>query len=142
MHALFVGMSGKGKSQTFVLTMINSNIDAGESMFVHDPKGELRATLKDKLDREGYRTIVINFVNPDEGDGWNPLSFAYDRWKKAVEKAPGKDYHKADLSEAIELVIDISRTISFQEDAQNPVCQLWRDDNILFCSIFYDGRGS
>ena len=140
-HALFVGMSGKGKSQTFVLTMINSNIDAGESMFVHDPKGELRATLKDKLDREGYRTIVINFVNPDEGDGWNPLSFAYDRWKKAVEKAPGKDYHKADLSEAIELVIDISRTISFQEDAQNPFWHEGAGDMIAAAAYFMMEEG-
>lgn len=119
-HALFMGMSGKGKSQTFVLPMLQSNIDAGESMFVHDPKKELLSTMREKLEMEGYKVIVIDFVNPEESDGWNPLYYPYDRWKKAVEKTESKDYHDADLSEAIELVLDISRTISYQEDAQNP----------------------
>ncbi len=119
-HALFIGMSGKGKSETFVLPMINSNIDAGESMFVHDPKRELLARTREKLEEEGYKVIVIDFVSPEESDGWNPLQFAYDRWKKAVDKTVSKDYRDADLSEAIELVLDISKTISFQEDAQNP----------------------
>lgn len=120
MHALFVGMSGKGKSETFVLPMINSNIDAGESMFVHDPKRELLARTKRKLEEQGYKIIVIDFVSPEESDGWNPLTFAWDRWQKAVDKTLTKDYHDADLSEAIELVLDISKTISYQEDSQNP----------------------
>lgn len=119
-HALFVGMSGKGKSETYVLPMINSNIDAGESMFIHDPKGEIKARIKGLLKEEGYKIITIDFVSPEESDGWNPLAFAYDRWKKAVEKTESKDYHDADLSEAIELVLDISKTISYQEDSQNP----------------------
>lgn len=118
-HALFIGMSGKGKSETFVLPMINANIDAGESMFVHDPKRELLTRMRGKLKEAGYKVLVIDFVNPDESEGWNPLAYPYDRWKKAIGRSGG-DYHNADLSEAIELVLDISKTISYQEDAQNP----------------------
>lgn len=119
-HALFVGMSGKGKSMTYVLPMLNANIDAGECMFVHDPKKELLCTMRKKLEREGYKVIVIDFVNPEESDGWNPLAYAYDRWKKALVKADTEDYHLADLSTAIELVLDISKTISYEEDSSNP----------------------
>lgn len=136
LHALFVGMSGKGKSETFVLPMIQSNIDAEESMFVHDPKGELLAKSRHILEERGYKVIVINFVNPEESDGWNPLSYPYDRWKKAMERVGTKDYKNADLSEAIELVLDISKTISFQEDAQNPFWHEGAGDMIAAAAFF------
>lgn len=135
-HALFVGMSGKGKSETFVLPMINSNIDAGESMFVHDPKRELLAKSRKKLEEEGYKVIVIDFVSPEESDGWNPLEFAWNRWKKAVEKTVSKHYRDADLSESIELVLDISKTISYQEDANNPFWHEGAGDMIAAGAFF------
>lgn len=119
-HALFLGMSGKGKSQTYVLPMVQSNIDAGEGMFVHDPKKEIHDTVRQQLEDEGYKVIVIDFVNPEQSEGWNPLDYPYQKWKKAMKEAGTNDYHEADLSEAIELVLDISKTVSFQEDAQNP----------------------
>ncbi len=118
-HALFIGMTGKGKSQTFVLPMIQSNINAGESMFVHDPKRELLATTKNQLKDEGYKVIVLDFVNPEYSDGWNPLDFALSRWKKALNKANEDNYRNVDMSEAIELVWDIAKTISYEEDAKN-----------------------
>lgn len=135
-HALFVGMSGKGKSKTFVLPMIQANIDAKESMFVHDPKKELLSTMRRPLEENGYKVIVIDFVSPEESEGWNPLAFAYDRWKKAVEKTNSKDYHDADLSEAIELVLDIAKTISYQEDAQNPIWHEGAGDMIAAGALF------
>lgn len=119
-HALFIGMSGKGKTQTYVLPMIQSNIDAGEGMFVHDPKKEIHDTVREQLEEEGYKVIVLDFVNPEQSEGWNPLDYPYQKWKQAMKKVGTVDYHDADLSEAIELVLDISKTVSFQEDAQNP----------------------
>ena len=136
LHALFVGMSGKGKSETFVCPMVQSNIDAGQSAFLHDPKGEILAKMRGPLKDAGYKIIVINFVNPEESDGWNPLSYPYDRWSKAVEKSSGNDYKNADLSEAIELVLDISKTISFQEDAQNPFWHEGAGDMIAAGAFF------
>lgn len=123
-HALFIGMSGKGKSDTFVKEMIHANIDAGEGMFIHDPKKELHNTFREELEEKGYKVIVIDFVDPSQSEGWNPLAYPYSRWKKALKEAETTDYHDADLSEAIELVLDISKTISFQEDANNP---LWHE---------------
>ena len=119
-HALFIGMSGKGKTQTYVLPMIQSNIDAGEGMFVHDPKKEIHDTIREQLEEEGYKVIVLDFVNPEQSEGWNPLDYPYQKWKQSMKNVDTEDYHKADLSEAIELVLDISKTVSFQEDAQNP----------------------
>lgn len=131
-HSLFVGMSGRGKSETFVLPMLQSNIDAKESAFVHDPKGEILATMRQPLMDAGYKVIVLNFVEPELSEGWNPLAYPYDRWKKASNE---------DKSEAIELVLDISRVISYQEDAQNPFWHEGAGDMIAAAAYFLMEEG-
>ena len=40
-HSMIVGDTGSGKTQKFILTLINSSASAAESMLVIDPKGEL-----------------------------------------------------------------------------------------------------
>lgn len=83
-HSMFLGMTGKGKSFSFVLTMLNSYIQANESIVVHDPKCELYAYTKKKLERQGYKVILLNFDKPDYGDSWNPLYYPYMKWKEVI----------------------------------------------------------
>lgn len=85
-HSLFVGSTGRGKTFTFVLLMIYSYIQAGESIVVHDPKREIDALTRRALEIAGYKVIVIDFVDPVNSDGWNPLDVAYKEWKKAIDK--------------------------------------------------------
>ncbi|MEG3039460.1 MAG: type IV secretory system conjugative DNA transfer family protein [Erysipelotrichaceae bacterium] len=119
-HNLFFGSTGRGKSFTFVLAMIFFRIYAGENMVIHDIKGELLAYTRKAAEDAGYHVIVIDWTDPSCGEGWNPLAYPYEKWKEAVNKTETKDYHDADVSEAVELVLDMAKTISYQEDAKDP----------------------
>ncbi len=167
-HSLFVASTGKGKSMTFVLPMIFSYIAAEENMVIHDPKGELYAHTKDALKDAGYKIVTIDFVRPECSDGWNPLDVPYKAWKEAlidaeerlmqshdldiqgnfIERSKGevikkKDLYKhAELSEAVEQVLDIARAMSFEEDAKNPYWHEGAGDMIAGCSLFMMEEGN
>ena len=168
-HNMFVGMTGKGKSMTFVLAMMQSYIMANESIVVHDPKKELYAYMKNLLKIKGYKVIVLNFDEPTKGDGWNPLDYPWRKWNEAIDKwkfskikvdlklekmqfeefyeivkgsyvdektGEIKDklnheiqekYHnmkvnqaEINFSEADELILDIARTMAYEEDSRQP----------------------
>ena len=125
-HSLFLGMTGRGKSETFVKSMLHSYITAGESMVVHDPKPELYAATKYYLDKEDYQTFILNFDKPSNGDCWNPLTLPWLRWKEAIAKAreknPKADWQSANMSLPTELILDICHIICWEEDQRN---QFW-----------------
>ena len=119
-HNMFVGMTGRGKSMTFVLQMLMSQAHAGENMVVHDTKHELLAHMKPTLEALGYNVLVLNFDNPKNGEGWNPLTYPYTEWKKAIDETENKDYREANLSRAVEMILDIAQTVAYEEDARQP----------------------
>ncbi|QIK58220.1 type IV secretory system conjugative DNA transfer family protein [Erysipelothrix sp. HDW6A] len=96
LHTLFVGSTGRGKTYTYVLPMMYSYIAAGENIVVHDPKREIDAFTRKKLEENGYKVIVIDFVDPLQSDGWNPLEVPYKAWKKAIDDEFAKDIWKYD----------------------------------------------
>lgn len=78
-HAILLGVSGSGKSRRGTIPMIKSFIQAGESFFVIDPKGEIyRHTA---TDAEGkYDIHVIDFRHIFESERWNPLAAPYEHF--------------------------------------------------------------
>lgn len=166
MHSLFVGPTRRGKTMTFVLPMIYSYINAQENMVIHDPKGELYAHSKAYLEQSGYKVIKIDFVNPECSDGWNPFDVPYRAWKEAIaeyeeELMKTHVYHdgeylnsvtgeiiehkalykKADLSDAVGQVLDIAKTLSFEEDSKNPFFHEGAGDTIAGGALFMMEEG-
>ena len=87
-HSLIMGASGSGKSQCFMHTLIKILGRAGESMIVTDPKGELYEECGNLLKDKGYKIIILNFRDPDEGAAWNPFTYPYNLYKSGnVDKA-------------------------------------------------------
>lgn len=72
-HTLIVSASKSGKSWSFILILIDSCRMAGESMVINDPKGEIRAEKYNVLIEDGYKVRVVDFIDPEHSDGWNPL---------------------------------------------------------------------
>ena len=66
--------SGKGAS-FFVPTLLNAGDqpDPKPSILVTDPKGELLAISRRRLEAAGYKIHVIAFDQPDLSDGFDPL---------------------------------------------------------------------
>ncbi|MCD7823344.1 MAG: type IV secretory system conjugative DNA transfer family protein [Oscillospiraceae bacterium] len=73
-HTLISGDTGSGKTLRYILPMIYSCADAGESMVIIDPKGELVTKATPFLREKGYRPVVINLRSPQNSpDSFNPF---------------------------------------------------------------------
>ena len=63
--------SGSGKSASYSIP--NAYQCLGSYIFT-DPKGELYDRTAGYLKSKGYKVRVLNLVNPECSDGYNPLS--------------------------------------------------------------------
>jgi len=80
-HTLVIGSTGSGKTQSIVLPMLKLSAEAGESVVVSDPKGEIYRKTADILEKKGYKVSVIDFDNSNFGNSFNPLTLPYDLYK-------------------------------------------------------------
>lgn len=80
-HSLIIGSSGSGKTQTIVKPLVKLLTQNGESMVITDPKGEIYRASADYLKSCGYKVIVLNFREPNQGNAWNPLALPYQYYK-------------------------------------------------------------
>lgn len=69
-NALIVGGTGTGKSS---VVLIPSLYTMKGSFIVHDPSGELFTKSAGYLSLKGYEIKVLNFANPQNSSGYNPL---------------------------------------------------------------------
>lgn len=91
-HTLCIGATRSGKSRRVVLETIGVLAEAGESMMISDPKGELCAYTGEYLKMQGYEVLIIDFKNPRKSTRYNFLQPVIDAVKendlaKAVEQA-------------------------------------------------------
>ena len=106
-HNLIIGSTGAGKTQVVVNPLVKVLAKAGESMIITDPKGEIYEENANMLREKGYNVVLLNFRNPQEGSGWNPLTLPYNY------------YRNGNQDKAIELVDDLAVNILYDENAQN-----------------------
>ncbi|MEG0977471.1 MAG: type IV secretory system conjugative DNA transfer family protein [Bacilli bacterium] len=104
-HNLVIGSTGSGKTQTIVKPMVNLLARKGESMIITDPKGEIYKYSANYLKKKGYKIIVLNFREPQNGNAWNPLTLPY------------KYYKSGNVDKATELLDDVALNILY--DASN-----------------------
>lgn len=104
-HTLVFGSSGSKKTRTVVMPSIHVLAQAGESMIIHDAKGELYARTAAMLMRNGYDVIPVNFRKPECGYAWNPLDIPY------------RYYKEGDMDRAAEFANDVAGTITLGEVA-------------------------
>lgn len=86
-HAMVIGNTGSGKTQTFVNPNINilSQCKDKPSMIIADPKGELYESTSKMLHERGYELQVIDLISPIKSKRWNPLSYIYDNYQQMVK---------------------------------------------------------
>jgi type IV secretion system protein VirD4 len=72
-HCLVIGATRSGKSRRIIMPTIWTLANAGQSMLVTDPKGELHTMTSGYLKRQGYRVVLIDLRQPYRGSRWNPL---------------------------------------------------------------------
>jgi len=70
-NAMIIGGTGVGKSS---VVLIPSLLTMQGSFVVHDPSGELKRTTARALEKQGYTVKTLNFANPTQSCGFNPLA--------------------------------------------------------------------
>ena len=71
-NVLVVGAAGSGKTRSIVSPNI---LQASGSYVITDPKGLLHKKYGDYLRKKGYRVRVLDFINPEKSDKYNPLMY-------------------------------------------------------------------
>ena len=99
-HTIILGSTGSKKSRLLVMPTVHLLADAGESMVINDPKGEIYHRTSGYLKANGYQLYVLNLRNPSLGNTWNPLSIPY-----AL-------YIEGNIDKANELVNDIANNLA------------------------------
>ena len=106
-HNIVIGATGSGKTQAVVFPMVQSLAKKGESMIITDPKGEIYEQTGTMLRERGYNIVLLNFRNPQNGNGWNPMALPY------------KLYKEGNTDKAIELLDDLALNILYEEKNGN-----------------------
>ena len=75
LNVLVIGGSGAGKSRTYVKPNI---LEANTNYVITDPKSEVLLATGGYLKSQGYDIRVLNLVNLEESDGYNPFRYIRD----------------------------------------------------------------
>lgn len=83
-HSLVIGSTGSGKTTTFVSPMIQllAATNAGSSMVITDPKGELFNLHSKYLKSRNYDVKVVDLRDTYSSYRWNPLEIVWDTYQK------------------------------------------------------------
>ncbi len=74
LNDLIVGGSGSGKTGTYIYNNLLNPCDS--SIIVSDTKGGLLCRMfSERLKAQGYKVKVLDFVNPENSVGYNPLAY-------------------------------------------------------------------
>jgi len=98
-HSVVIGPTGCKKTRTTVFATVASCIEAGETVAINDPKGEIYNRTAALARKKGVKVHVLNFRDPDSSMGWNPLAQA------------SKLYAKGKLTEATQVVNDFVEAV-------------------------------
>lgn len=69
---LIIGSSRSGKTGGYIYNML---LNPSESYVVSDTKGQLSKMFGPYLESLGYKVLLLDFVNPGNGNGYNPLMY-------------------------------------------------------------------
>ena len=72
LHTMIIGGSGAGKTRYFCLPNV---MQANTSFVILDPKGEILRTTGNLLREKGYKIRVLNLIDMDRSDGYNPFRY-------------------------------------------------------------------
>jgi len=81
-HSIIVGTTGSGKDWSVLLPQLEITRMAEESLAITDIKGEVYEREAQKFKNDGYNVIVINYINPEYSDCWNPYELGATLFKE------------------------------------------------------------
>lgn len=93
-NSICISTPGGGKSRRECTPILFSDIMAGYSVIVTDPKGEHLKSSYELLKREGYTIKWINFRDPQNSHRWNPLYRGAKLYKQGKKDLASEAFHE------------------------------------------------
>ena len=99
LNVLVIGGSGAAKTRSFVLPNI---LTANTNYVITDPKSEVLLATGGYLKEQGYDVRVLNLVNLEQSDGYNPFRYLRDEKdvlklvNNLIQSATPKGSHESD----------------------------------------------
>ena len=103
---LIIGKTGSLKTTGILFKEVDKIIDEGESLIILDKKEEYYKTFKEKLDKRGYKSLVLNLKDAYKSNSFNPLWLPY------------KYYKEGNKDKSAEIIRDLGTEI-FRDDNKN-----------------------
>ncbi|WP_281677445.1 type IV secretory system conjugative DNA transfer family protein [Eggerthia catenaformis] len=125
-HTLTVGTTNSGKTVSILLPLINLIRLCGESGVIVDMKGDISQLTYDAFVESGYRVLILDFINPELSDGWNPLSMAWVEYKKEKDRLKKL---KETLNERLKVELENYQATYGTELGFDPDVALGQDEN-------------
>ncbi|MBR5371481.1 MAG: type IV secretory system conjugative DNA transfer family protein [Oscillospiraceae bacterium] len=83
-HTLIFGNTGSKKTRNFCIPTVYALGNAGESMVISDPKGEIYNYTSGFLKQQGYEICTFNLRDMNRSSKWNPLYIPFMYFKNGV----------------------------------------------------------
>lgn len=102
------GEISSGKTSNVLLPLVEDIIEKKESLFLLDCKEEYINRYYEKLKASNYNIIIINLRDMNKSEGWNPLQYPYELYKKG------------NSDKALEYLEKIGKTLFRTEPSADP----------------------
>ena len=78
------GDISSGKTSNVLFPLVEEAINDGQSLFILDSKEEYINKYYNDLKNKNYNIIILNLRDLNKSDGWNPLEYPYNLYKKGM----------------------------------------------------------
>ncbi len=123
------GDVASGKTTNVLFKVVDNAIENKESLFILDSREEYINKYYNKLKENNYNTIILNLRDMDKSEGWNPLEYPYNLYKKG------------DTDKAQEYLEKIGKIMFYENSSQDPFWALTASDFFtgVTLALFEDG---
>lgn len=107
-NLLISGGMSTGKTKKVGFPLINKMIESKESLFILDSKSEYLNKYYELLKEKKYNIVIINHRDLNNSEGWNPLEYSYNLYKKGQK------------DKALNYIEQLGKEIFYEENVIDP----------------------
>ena len=129
-NLIVAGDIATGKTTSVLFPLVDKMIEQNESLMILDSKEEYINKYYNKLKDKNYNVIVLNLRDLDKSDGWNPIQYAYELYKKG------------NSDKAMDYLEKTAKTMFYEDSTVDPFWSLTASDFFtgVTLALFEDGK--
>jgi len=129
-NLVVAGDIATGKTTSVLFPLVDKMIEQNESLMILDSKEEYINKYYNKLKEKNYNVIVLNLRELDKSDGWNPIQYAYELYKKG------------NSDKAMDYLEKTAKTMFYEDSTVDPFWSLTASDFFtgVTLALFEDGK--